>query len=251
MTTNPQGGGFQQQVLRSFTALMLLRLNWAGELVLGLGLNDEGAALALAAHIAGAVCLSIEPDVALVKAAQRRGACDFAVNTLDEALRTMKNEVRQGRALSVALHGSYDQALSEAAERGLLPAVIFGRAGDLPEAAAQAVTRLQQLGSSLICLGGCGTHGCTDASVSLEAWAAQHSYQLQTIPAASPSGLAALDDILKRQLSPDDILRHRWLDRARQHFLRDRPLARAAWLTPAEADRLQPPAATIQHGTTN
>ena len=52
-------------------------------------------------------------------------AFDFVVNSLDEALRTLKNEIRQRRPLAVALLADPDQVTDEAAERGLAPRLIL------------------------------------------------------------------------------------------------------------------------------
>jgi hypothetical protein len=111
----------QIETLRLFTALRLHRPVWAGSLVLGIGLNDTGRALALASLAAGAACLLLEDDPALLREASREGCATFTVTTLDEALRALKNEVRQGRAITVALGGSTDQWLAEMVERGVLP----------------------------------------------------------------------------------------------------------------------------------
>lgn len=111
----------QTLTLRTFTILHTLRQNWGGELILFCGLNPDGAALALASNIAGAVCLSIEEDPKNLKDALRSGSCDFIVNTLDEALRTMKNEVRKHLPLSVGLQGNPSAVLEELLARGVSP----------------------------------------------------------------------------------------------------------------------------------
>jgi urocanate hydratase len=215
--TDAQGGGFQQQVLWRFTALLLLRESWAGELLLGAGLDENGAALALAAHIAGAVCLSVDADAERVKAAQRRGACDFAVNSLDEALRTMKNEVRLGRALSVGLLGNPEAMIAEMEERGVLPAIAAGFAAEV-------------LGSKTASFSG------MDALA--EEWAGEHGLRMCFVSASGLGDLMALDEALKRVVG-EDRLRMRWLERGAQHFRRERPLGRAVWLNQAEAEALR------------
>src|SRR4051812_1378485 len=88
----------QLRTLRAFTLLHHLRPDWGGQLILNIGLGDQ--AIPLASNIAAAVCLSLEQDPALARNALRTGACDFVVNNLGEALRTMKNEVRQSKPLS-------------------------------------------------------------------------------------------------------------------------------------------------------
>src|ERR1700677_4537800 len=111
----------QERILRIFTLLSSLRQDWGGALIIACGLNPQGAALALASNIVGAVCLNIEDDPAALKEAIRSGSCDFIVNTVDEALRAMKNEIRKHLTLSVGLQGKPAQALHELLERGVSP----------------------------------------------------------------------------------------------------------------------------------
>ena len=96
-------GSLQEPTLAIWTLLSGLRQDWDGELILCCGLGPLGSAVALAAHVAGAACLVIEPDAAVSRAAMRAGVCDFFVNTVDEALRGLKNEIRQRKPLAVAL----------------------------------------------------------------------------------------------------------------------------------------------------
>src|ERR1700733_3250851 len=112
----------QLRTLRAFTLLHHLHPTWAGQLILNIGLTDQS--IPLASTIAGAVCLSLEPDPATARQALRTGACDFVVNTLDEALRAMKNEVRQAKPLSVGLQGNQSQILNEILERGVAPQLV-------------------------------------------------------------------------------------------------------------------------------
>jgi hypothetical protein len=107
-----------------FTALRVMRAEWAGALVLGVGLKGSGGALALASLAVGATALFLESDADVLRGAQRAGCCTFVVTTLDEALRALKNEVRQGRAITVGLGGDSDKWLAEMMERGVLPEVV-------------------------------------------------------------------------------------------------------------------------------
>ncbi len=110
--------------LRLFTALRQLRPSWAGALLLGVGLDDAGCELALAAQAAGAAALLLEGDAATMREAQRLGCCNFHVTTLEEALRVLKNEVRLGRAIAVAVSGNPVGWLAEMVERGVLPEAV-------------------------------------------------------------------------------------------------------------------------------
>jgi urocanate hydratase len=107
-----------------FTAFCLARQGWHGTFVLGVGLGDRGQALALALLAVGACGLFLEGDAGRMRAAERAGCCTFTVNSLSEALLPLKNELRQGRAITVGLSGDPTIWLQEMAERGVLPDVV-------------------------------------------------------------------------------------------------------------------------------
>lgn len=104
-----------------FAALAALDSDLGGLLLLYAGLGAEGIAMAMAANVAGAASLGIEPDATCAKLALRAGVCDFVVNSLDEALRILKNEVRQRRAASVVVTGEVDATVAEIVARGVQP----------------------------------------------------------------------------------------------------------------------------------
>ena len=120
----------QYDTLRMFTALRFVRPTWAGSLLAGAGLNDTGRALAFASLAAGAASIFVEEDPALIRSAQREGCCTFSVTSFDEALRIVKNEVRQRRAVSVALRTDSEAWLREMVERGVQPQA-FASSGEL------------------------------------------------------------------------------------------------------------------------
>jgi hypothetical protein len=156
----------QADTLQLFTALRLHKPVWAGSLLLGVGLNDTGRAFALASLAAGAAALLLEDDVASLREATREGCATFTVTTLDEALRALKNEVRQGRAITVALGGSAAQWLQEMVERGVLPQSL---------AAARELSRSEEL-----------------SIAALQSWGAERLYGLG-LSGAGQVNLAALD----------------------------------------------------------
>jgi len=119
MTSHPTPGPTQSQILEAYTTLHQLGPDWGGAIILSLGLNSRARALSFAASIAGAVSLSIDNDPAHLREAIRTGACDFVVNTLDEALRAMKNEVRKRAPLSVGLQTDLFAAITELIDRGV------------------------------------------------------------------------------------------------------------------------------------
>ncbi len=114
----------QDAALQLFVALDVVRPSWAGALLLGVGLNETGRALALASLASGAAGLFLEADPVHLRQAQREGCCTFSVTTLEEAIRVLKNEIRQGRGVTVALSGDSSTGLAEVAARGLQPQAI-------------------------------------------------------------------------------------------------------------------------------
>src|SRR5271169_2818403 len=73
----------------------------AGKLIVSGGMGGMSGAQPLAATMAGACYLGIEVDPERIKKRLRTGYCDFMVNSLDEALRILKNAVRKKENISV------------------------------------------------------------------------------------------------------------------------------------------------------
>jgi hypothetical protein len=143
----------QLAALRAFTLLTALRSHCPGGLILACGLEPRGAALMIAGNIAGACCLAIEERAEVTRATLRSGASDFVVNSVDEALRVLKNEVRQGRPLSVGLTMAVEPALTELLERGVLPEVFT--AFDRVHATAVSWAAMEFAAMGLVCWRGC------------------------------------------------------------------------------------------------
>jgi urocanate hydratase len=93
-------------------------------LLLYTGLDRDGVALTIAAHVAGAAALCIEPEPLLAKRALRGGVCDLLVSDLEEALHALRNPLRRGQGISVVLVGEVDLMLAEIVARGVLPEVL-------------------------------------------------------------------------------------------------------------------------------
>jgi len=113
-----------------------------GSLVVYAGLDRSGIELASAANVASAASLGLESDVARAKAAIRSGACDFLVNTLDEALRILKNEIRKKNPVAVALVGHPPGLVAEMVERGVQPEVVEGAVPGMEVLEARGARRL-------------------------------------------------------------------------------------------------------------
>jgi urocanate hydratase len=93
----------------------------AGKLVVTGGMGGMGGAQPLAATLNGAAFLGIEVDPERIKRRIRSGYCDICVNSLDEAIRILKNAVRQKQAVSVGLVGNCADVIPELARRGIVP----------------------------------------------------------------------------------------------------------------------------------
>jgi urocanate hydratase len=96
----------------------------AGKLIVSGGIGATGGALPLAAGMPGAAFLGIEVDGERIRRRIRAGYCDYCVNTLDEALRILKNAVRQKQGVSVGLVGNCTDLIPELASRGVLPDIL-------------------------------------------------------------------------------------------------------------------------------
>src|SRR5207245_10884182 len=88
------------------------------------GMGGMGGAQPLAATMAGAVFLGIDVDPERIKKRIKTGYCDFMVNTLDEALRILKNAVRKKENVSVGLVGNCADMIPELAERGVVTDIL-------------------------------------------------------------------------------------------------------------------------------
>ena len=95
-----------------------------GKLIVSGGMGGMGGAQPLAATMTGAAFLGIEVDPERIKKRLKTGYCDFMVNTLDEALRILKNAVRKKEAVSVGLIGNCADVIPELAERGVVPDIL-------------------------------------------------------------------------------------------------------------------------------
>ena len=96
----------------------------AGHLLLIDGLADEGDALLIAASIAGAASLVVENadrGDSLLRSQRHRGFCR---DTLSEALRILKNELRKRQPIAVLLEREAAGVLAEMVERGVQPEML-------------------------------------------------------------------------------------------------------------------------------
>jgi urocanate hydratase len=225
----------QRQTLRLYGELICRRPNYGGQLVLTTGAGSSATGLPAAVSIAGGTTLAIDPDTAAVKSTFRQGGLDFVVNTLDEALRVLKNEVRQHRPLGVALISPVAPAIAEILERGVLPdlhivlpadpTLLFPSLSESDEPASPAATHL---------------HLDPTPSPELTAWLASRDVTEVVLPSTPTTSLRTMDARLLPLIPPTDTARRTWLERI-SHYQRPTPDGtRVLWLTPVEQASLPP-----------
>ena len=95
-----------------------------GKLIVSGGIGGMGGAQPLAATMTGAAFLGVEVDPERIKKRLKTGYCDFMVNSLDEALRILKNAVRKKENISVGLVGNCADVIPQLAERGVVPDIL-------------------------------------------------------------------------------------------------------------------------------
>jgi len=120
---------FTLEVERLYAALMRFgapaaepslggRLLYAGEL------DTQTRVLLVAANIGGAASLAATADPGAQKQAVRDGVADFLVNSLDEALRILKNEIRKRETVAVCIASAPEAVEREMRERGVAPDIV-------------------------------------------------------------------------------------------------------------------------------
>lgn len=153
--------------------------------------DGGGCRLLRAANIAGAASLAASADAAMLRSAMREGAVDFVVNSLDEALRILKNEIRKQQPVAVGVSIAPEMLLREMNERGVQPDLL---APDLPESPDLQLFR--ERGAQAIA----------------PQWlAAGHNFNIVPIPADWKQTAAAFDELLLACLAPEDVVNRRWV----------------------------------------
>jgi urocanate hydratase len=135
-TISPAALKFTKQVEEAYrelieSALADREIGLGGKLFYAGELDERGRALVAAANIAGAATLVVTADRDAQKQAIRDGIADFLVNSLDEGLRILKNELRKRGTVAVCVGLAPGAVECEIRERGVLP--------DLKRADVQAV----------------------------------------------------------------------------------------------------------------
>ena len=213
----------QTQALRAFLLLCALESApdaWPGRLVLVRGLESEGRAVSVAATIAGAACLAIDARAEVCRATLRAGACDFVVNSTDEALRILKNEIRKRKPVSVVVATDEQAALEELAARGVAPYVfVLSKMDDL----GIAGERFPEFGTRIVTPG-------DFARIAAE-YTSARGLEVREFRFATAQELNDFDRKFAR-MGPRDELLSRWAMLAPGFFYRERPFRRATCLSP-------------------
>ena len=92
-----------------------------GKLLFAGELTSQSRARIVAASIAGAATLAASRDSAAQRKAIHEGIIDFSVNSLDEALRILKNEIRKRQPVAVGVTLPPAHVEREMQERGVVP----------------------------------------------------------------------------------------------------------------------------------
>jgi urocanate hydratase len=227
----------QRQTLRLYGELIARRPSYGGQLVFTCGDACSTTGLPAAVSIAGGTTLALDPDASAVKSAFRQGGVDFVVNTLDEALRVLKNEVRQHKPLGVALIAEMEPVLAEIAARGVLPDLQVSLDPPtnpllIPSLPAPKLAGVPQLHLA-------NAEGIAAPTETLTHWLGSSSLCETLIEPTT--NLRALDEQLLALLPADDLIRCHWLQRI-SHYQRPSPgTPRLLWLTPAEQTALLTP----------
>lgn len=167
--------------------------------------NASGCQLLRAANIAGATSLAASTDPAALREAMRAGAIDFVVNSLDEALRILKNEVRKQQPVAVGVSIAPESLLREMDQRGVQPDLLA------PNLLSSPVIE------AFIARGA--------RSIELQA-PSSGKLNIIPIPAGWSQPAAAFDALLIEGIAPEDEVNRRWVRRAPRYL-------------PAEARRLR------------
>lgn len=183
------------------------------------GLAEEGDALLVAASIAGAASLALETRIEAVRYCVRNGIVDFAVKTLDEALRILKNEIRKQQPVAVLLESESSGVLAEMVERGAQPDVIRWTTSNT------AIETLKQRGAE-------PAPAADDAELPPAGnvcWSAAEG---------GGAVLRQMDLLVAQALPHDDVERQNWIARAPRYLPRAMRLQRCVTMNDAEQEAL-------------
>ena len=231
-----QSKDLQLDTMRIYQTLVDIRHDWGGGLVFCCGSGCAHSGAPAAVSIAGGALLAVDSDAAAMKSAMRAGYLDFVVNTLDEALRTLKNEIRQKRPLSVGLITEVEAALTEMVERGLQPDLQLAHPG-CPDFTRPQLDTLRARGMVYRPFVGTEDDG-HGRSVRPTLLRSGKQYRESFFPASDAVALREIDTALLAALPAEDVVRRRWIDRVPKYLREARSQGRWTWLSGEELESL-------------
>jgi hypothetical protein len=193
-------------VYSGFEPVLDLETGAGGKLLYGGETNTEASVALRAANIAGAASLAASPDAAPLRQAMREGAIDFVVNSLDEALRILKNEIRKKQPVAVGVSVAPEAVEREMLERGVQPDLLAPQLPTTPELNAFLGRGARRIEQQSIPPG--------------------RQFQFFSIPADWKQPASAFDALLLNCFTLDDALNRRWVRMAPRYL-------------PAEARRMR------------
>jgi len=186
------------------------QLFWAGEL------DATGQALVIAGNIAGTASLAATSDPEAQRQAVREGIVDFLVNSLDEALRILKNEVRKRATVAVCVGAALDAVEHEMVERGVRPDVF-----------REAVLRAAERDPA--------RKGSADPEADPMSARALVTWHVDRAPAL---WLPKIDALALASLAPDETIARSWLQRSGRYLGRRGQAEHLVWSNREFASRL-------------
>ncbi|MGB6744866.1 MAG: hypothetical protein WBE38_14565 [Terracidiphilus sp.] len=123
---SPSAFAFIAQIDEAYTSLMRhADPHLGGKLFYAGNLTQAARAATVAANIAGAATLAASAGHAAAKQSMRDGIVDFLVNSLDEALRILKNQIRKRETAAVCVTAASETIEREMQARGVQPDLIL------------------------------------------------------------------------------------------------------------------------------
>jgi len=224
---------FLQPVYRLYESLVQAQLldpnsGLGGKLLYAGEIEPQSRDLLYAANIAGAASLAASADPAVLRAAMRDGVIDFFVNSLEEALRILKNEIRKRQTVSVGVAADPDRFVEQMLERGVLPDL-------LPSGSdSTQFDRFLSQGSR---------------QIAEPAFAPDLRFVTWQVDRDFARWLPQFDDLAKAVLPPEDHMRQRWLRLAPRYLGRLAQRQRSLALTEDEFAKFEAQA-TAKYGET-
>lgn len=218
--------------LRMYGSLLAERELWGGTLVICCGDVSLFTGAPTAVCIAGGTALVVGASDKSIRASQREGGLDFVVSSLDEALRTLKNCIRERRPLSVGLESEATAVLNEMLERGVAPDFVIYE-DTLDPVETEAVEKLVRGGAApldLIAADGRGSR--------VDAWLENKGWLEVQSTAAEGAALREWNEHLQLVLPKDDERRRRWLRQAPRYLRGARNGVHSMWLSTGEQREL-------------